>query len=564
MTRSHWIAVGAIILSLAACGGGGTEAPSTAVTQLRAIAAVQTQASNPQPASHTDAAAQAVPAITADQFMDWAERTYPDRYPGHQADESMPPLVLRYYAATGNLLAVANGVIYSLGPVTANHVLVLGTLSDFACRVNPAGCVTPPPTDGRLLSVSPSGSTSSDCIASPCKTIQRAESLARPGDTIEVHAGTYGELQVRHWGTSDKWITLRAAAGEQVVIRGAGIGPSIYFYDSLCDEYAPAGSVCPSAYWRIDGVTVQGSRTGQGDGNAIKIDLSDVTITNSKLCCSYADIVKAVRTASRVTLDHNEFWQDATITPISTNAQAVDKTGGSDLKVTNNYFHDIPDVAAYAKGNACRPLIDGNLFFNTGTNRGGSTVMLGQQTDASRLVKGCGATSSPYYESYDGVASNNLVINAVGGCIGVSSSHNARVLNNKCINTGTAGRAAFYLTNESVADPHPGYPNGRQPSDYVEFKGNTVQNVQGRMFSDSDAMAMDDWHNLVIADNLWFATQPLNFTLKNTQLYGGGGYAQWLQVYTQISGRTDNSSTANPNLNADALKSDWLKNFKGQ
>ena len=46
---------------------------------------------------------------------------------------------------------------------------------------------------------------------------------------------------------------------------------------------------------------------------------------------SDADIVKAVRTASYITLDHNEFWQNAAVTPISENAQGVDKTGGSDV-----------------------------------------------------------------------------------------------------------------------------------------------------------------------------------------------------------------------------------------
>lgn len=434
-----------------------------------------------------------------------------------------------------------------------------------AASGNGLASVTPPPPPvpgARLLRVQPTGSATSDCIATPCSTIQRAHNLAQPGDVIEVHAGTYGELQLRRWGTADRWITLRAAPGETVVIRGAGIGPSMYFYDSRCDEYAPAGSVCPGAYWYVDGITVMGSANGQGDGNAVKIDLSHVTIVRSKLCCSYADIVKAVRTASHITLDRNEFWQDPAVTTVSTNAQGVDKTGGSDLKIINNYFHDIPDVAAYAKGNACRPLVDGNLFVNTGTSRGGATVMLGQQTDASRLVKGCGDTASTFYESYDGVASNNLIIGAAGTCVGVSSSHNARVLGNKCIDTATAGGSVFLMTNESVAPARPGYPNGRQPSSYVEWRGNVVQNTNGRMFRDSDQLAVEDWRNFVVADNVWFATQPLSFTLKKTSIYNGGNHARWLAAYNGLTGRTDNSSTGNPNLDAEALKNEWLARFR--
>jgi len=408
--------------------------------------------------------------------------------------------------------------------------------------------VDPPPSGGRVLNVTPNGSASSDCIASAC-SLNRAHAVVKPGDTILAQPGTYGELQVRNWGTATGWITLKGA-GPGVVIRGTGIGPSVYLYDSRCDEYAPAGSVCPSAFWRFENLTIQGSKSGQGDGNAIKVDLSDVQLVNNKLCCSYADIVKAVRTASRVTITGNEFYQDATVTPISANAQGVDKTGGDDLKVIGNYFHDLPNVAAYAKGNACRPVIEDNLVVNVGGPDAQHAFMLGQQTDANRLVKGCGDTTKTTFESLDGIARNNIIINATGGCFGVSSSHNARVTGNKCINVGTSGRAALYATNESDAP-------GRQPSDYVEFSGNIIQNTTGKMFSDSDALSLNPWSGLVMKGNVYFATQPLTFTLKNTNLYGGGTWAQWQVTYKSLTGNTDDSTTGNPNLDAAALISQW-------
>ena len=371
----------------------------------------------------------------------------------------------------------------------------------------------------------------------------------KPGDTILVYAGTYGELQIRKWGTVDKWITLKGAE-PGVVIRGSGAGPSVYMYDSGCDEYAPAGSVCPDAFWRIENLTIMGSANGREDGNALKIDLSDVLVANNHLCCATADIVKAVRTSSRVIFENNEFWQDASVTPISGNSQGIDKTGGDDLRIVGNYFHDLPNVAAYAKGNACRPLIEDNLAVNVGGPDGQHAFMLGQQTDANRLVKGCGGTTSTRFESYDAVARNNVVINATGGCFGVSSSHNALVTGNKCLNVGTNGRAAFYATNESDAP-------GRQPSDRVEFSNNIVQNTIGRMFSDSDAVALNPWSGLIMKGNVYFATQPLSFTLKNTNLYGGGTWTQWLATYKQLTGNTDNSTTGDPGLNPQKLISDW-------
>ncbi|MCK6508253.1 hypothetical protein L6R53_33655, partial [Myxococcota bacterium] len=44
---------------------------------------------------------------TATELMDWAERTYSQFFPGHQADQTLTPYVYRYYAMTGNYVGVA-------------------------------------------------------------------------------------------------------------------------------------------------------------------------------------------------------------------------------------------------------------------------------------------------------------------------------------------------------------------------------------------------------------------------------------------------------------------------
>jgi hypothetical protein len=59
--------------------------------------------------------------------------------------------------------------------------------------------------------------------ASPFLTINRAASVAQPGDTIVVHAGEYREwVTPQRGGRSDRRrITYQAAAGEHVVIKGS-------------------------------------------------------------------------------------------------------------------------------------------------------------------------------------------------------------------------------------------------------------------------------------------------------------------------------------------------------
>ncbi len=76
------------------------------------------------------------------------------------------------------------------------------------------------------LHVSPRGSDAAPGTARrPLRTIQRAADLARPGDTVTVHAGIYRErVDPPRGGASDTArIVYRAAPGEQVEIRGSEI-----------------------------------------------------------------------------------------------------------------------------------------------------------------------------------------------------------------------------------------------------------------------------------------------------------------------------------------------------
>ena len=59
--------------------------------------------------------------------------------------------------------------------------------------------------------------------AAPFATISRAAAIAKPGDTVIVHAGEYREwVKPENGGSSEfERITYRAAEGEKVVIKGS-------------------------------------------------------------------------------------------------------------------------------------------------------------------------------------------------------------------------------------------------------------------------------------------------------------------------------------------------------
>src|SRR4051794_41856198 len=75
-----------------------------------------------------------------------------------------------------------------------------------------------------VLHVATAGSDSADgSEEGPFRTISRAAAIARPGDTVLVHAGEYREwVAPRRGGLSDpRRITYEGAAGEHAVVKGS-------------------------------------------------------------------------------------------------------------------------------------------------------------------------------------------------------------------------------------------------------------------------------------------------------------------------------------------------------
>ena len=125
-THSTWIAASAL---LTACGGGDQDTDWQQAMRHTAEAPTRHLLGVPSPSD-------ANPALpTPDELLDWAERTYPQFFPGHQLSLNSDPYVYRHYGKTGNYVGLSGTDIYVLGPLSGNALLRVGSLAEFAPRV---------------------------------------------------------------------------------------------------------------------------------------------------------------------------------------------------------------------------------------------------------------------------------------------------------------------------------------------------------------------------------------------------------------------------------------------
>lgn len=123
----------------------------------------------------------------------------------------------------------------------------------------------------RTLHVSTSGTAGGDgSAAHPFRTVQPAVDLARPGDTVAVHAGSYtGVVSVTHGGTSTKPITLTAAGDGPATLTAS-------FRSPPCDAHAPDLNrtiqfTGGADYWTVSNLTIVGGITVKGENGSAGI-----------------------------------------------------------------------------------------------------------------------------------------------------------------------------------------------------------------------------------------------------------------------------------------------------
>ena len=141
--NKHLIALAAAAF-LAGCGGGSDDATSTTSTPAAAAAQMRS-AMAAQAQTQVRVAAAVSPAQAAEQLLDFAEATFPNFFPVHQATGTFDPFLFRYYPQTGIYVGVVvkanmgytlDGVYVMGGPFGDSPVYV-GQLSAFITPVDP-------------------------------------------------------------------------------------------------------------------------------------------------------------------------------------------------------------------------------------------------------------------------------------------------------------------------------------------------------------------------------------------------------------------------------------------
>jgi len=278
--------------------------------------------------------------------------------------------------------------------------------------------------------------TGNGSIGSPYATLVKAVSVAVAGDTIQVRAGNYS--QHLYWdvggdGAPGAYITIQAYDGDRTAVITANSGAT-----NTIDTYA-------RHYVRFIGLELIANLSGQyycfyaHDGSQ-HVELVRCYIHDSKA----GDAVKASQ-CDYFTVQECEIAHPGGSAP-SGNNQGID--GGVDVDYglfRNNYIHDFPDMAYYAKGGSEYSVAEGNVVYNQDPAWPGPAVGFGQETDQIYM-------DGAVYQSYYMVMRNNIFTTCAGGAAGTYSCYHGYFYNNLSHNCGTASANLGIICQRTTGD----------------------------------------------------------------------------------------------------------------
>jgi len=292
------------------------------------------------------------------------------------------------------------------------------------------------PADGIYVSPTGNDSTATGSSAAPYKSINAALEAANPGDTIVLRGGTYREgINVR---VRQPNITIRSAKDEWAVIdltthvSGADEDSGVYF-----DVDSSGGKLqCVEVKGGFYAVALE-TRWDWGDPSN-RAGASNILIEDCVLHDSKNDVIKIKPKCNNVTIRYNEIYNSGRtfvgypdFESGERNSEGIDNVNGDNMKVQNNYIHDICSNAIYAKGGARNALIENN-YIETAYGAG---IMVGFDTNLEYFD----TTVNPqYYENISGIVRNNLIIHTGWEGIGFYSSKDGEVYNNTLVDVNYA------------------------------------------------------------------------------------------------------------------------------
>ena len=201
-----------------------------------------------------------------------------------------------------------------------------------------------------------------------------AANVARPGDTLLMHGGTYpGGLAIANLkGTANQWITIKNAPGQTVVLEGGS--NAIQFVEP--------------AFLRVSGLIFQ-HQTGNGvntdDGGTYDTPAHHVVFER----CTFRDMSASGNNdlLKLSGLNHFEIL-DCLFQNGAAGGSGIDMVGCHVGKIIGNRFENMGSNAIQCKGGSEQVRIAGNFFKNCGQrtlNIGGSTGLEFFRPDTARF-----------------------------------------------------------------------------------------------------------------------------------------------------------------------------------
>jgi hypothetical protein len=354
----------------------------------------------------------------------------------------------------GSAGAVGSGTAGAVGSGTAGAV---GSGTAGGVGTGPmvgTGNPNPTYTCTRELHVATTGSDMGDgSMAMPFKTISKVTPMAKAGDCIQVHAGTYAETATINFmndGTMAAPIVLRSADGHLKAVIDAKNdrpGPTVLIHQNyvIIDGFEFINSPMDTSEQCVhfDGLT-----TGKGQGSVLR---------NCKLTAGF-DTVKCNQNSSGITIEFNEIYGTFQHLPVSL-------TGASNFTFRGNFCHDWTlngDGAIQLKGGSHDALFEGNVFQDVHTDAG--TIALGDGCDSTCDI------DPNHFAAVRARAVNNVFVR-VGRGFDLQGCKDCAVLNNTIVDSG-AGNVIFKLTSTSTNGTTTATVNARIINNLMSNSGN--------------------------------------------------------------------------------------------
>lgn len=234
-------------------------------------------------------------------LLNWAERTFPQLFPGPAPTQWLPPYLYRHYPSTGNYIGIAGDDVSLLGPVSGGVVQRVGSVIDFRCNVQ--GCA-PAPVTGSVMAgpgMSAGITDSGDLLVwGSTANMRLAQGAPVPGSPArkvaagvqQIAIGSYGAVYLTGDGKVFEWGAPAAALlafeysdvphqvptsrrVKQVMIEGS---TGLYRYPVLLlDDGTPERSSAPAV------TGLQSFNVGSGTAHAIRADGVAIRLVSDNL-----------------------------------------------------------------------------------------------------------------------------------------------------------------------------------------------------------------------------------------------------------------------------------------